>query len=185
MSKYEINTDIGLGIVSGSSTNSIINERRNKLRILYDRLQKQGGKEDLLMFLSGMGGSGKSRVIETFMCYVKKLSKMLKWPFDDDTIKITAMTGSAASLLQNGRTCHMTCALNKKKIEDTDRKQWKGTIMVIVDEVSFMTANSLREMDWKLRELTEQRSDLFGGMQIVLSGDFHQLHPVGNNHCTK
>ena len=176
--KYSINTDEGLGILYNCSRVEQ-DEQRKKLELLLERLEKQGGKSDLFMLLSGMGGSGKSNVIDAFMLYVMKLSKKLGWPFNLDTIKITAMTGSAASLLKNGRTCHKTCALNKKDVDDTDREKWNGTIMVIVDEVSFMTEPSLEEMDKKLRQLIEQCNKLFGGLQVVISGDFHQLHPVG------
>ena len=74
------------------------------------------------MLLSGMGGSGKSTVIKAFHNFAKHVSHFLHWQYDDNTVKITAMTGSAASLLDDANTLHMTACLNKKKVTDLDQK---------------------------------------------------------------
>ena len=74
-------------------------DKTTKLKKLKDVLIKKGGQKDLVMFLSGMGGSGKSTVIKAFHKFAKHVSQFLEWSFDDKTIKITALTGSAASLL--------------------------------------------------------------------------------------
>ena len=63
------------------------------------------------MFLSGMAGPGKSEVIKAFIYFVETLSKQLGWHFDEDTIKITAMTGSATCELHHATTTHSAAAL--------------------------------------------------------------------------
>ena len=97
----------------------VITVRENKLKHLKELTQKlkdKGGELQLLMLLSGMGGSGKSKVIKTFIRFARNVSLSCGWLYDKDTVKITAMTGSAASLLEDGRTLHMTAGLNKKAI---------------------------------------------------------------------
>ena len=97
-------------------------DKTDKLKHLNEMLVQKGGTKELVMFLSGMGGSGKSTVIKAFHKFVKHVSHFLGWSYDKNTIKITAMTGSAASLLDDANTLHMTTCLNKRKIDDTDQK---------------------------------------------------------------
>ena len=130
------------------------------------------------MLLSGMGGSGKSTVIKAFYQFAEHVSNFLNWRYDDNTIKITAMTGSAASLLDNANTLHMSACLNRKKITDVEQAKWVDTKMLFIDEVSFMTSNNLENMDKKLRRLTQRDNVLFGGVIVIFVGDFHQIHPV-------
>ena len=97
-------------------------DKTAKLKELKNLLLQQGGTKDLVMLLSGMGGSGKSTVIKAFHNFAKHVSHFLHWQYDDNTVKITAMTGSAASLLDDANTLHMTACLNKKKVTDLDQK---------------------------------------------------------------
>ena len=154
------------------------NDKTAKLRGLKEMLVTKGGKKELVMFLSGMGGSGKSTVIKAFHKFAAHVSEFLNWSYDDKTIKITAMTGSAASLLDDANTLHMTACLNKEKVTDEDREKWIGTKMLFIDEVSFMTSSNLDNLDGKLRSLTQKSDILFGDVSIIFVGDFHQMHPV-------
>ena len=153
-----------------------------KLDKLISLLEKRGGLKDLFMFLSGMGGSGKSRVINSFKTYSHNVSNHLNWHYDFDTVKITAMTGSAAALLPDGRTLHSTAHINteRKNITDKDRSRWKHTRVLIIDEISFMASSTLNELDRKLK-LLRQNDKRFGDIQVIIVGDFHQLNPVKNN----
>ena len=153
-----------------------------KLDKLVSLLEKRGGLIDLFMFLSGMGGSGKSHVINSFKTYSQNVSNHLNWHYDFDTVKVTAMTGSAAALLPDGRTLHSTAHINteKKNIGDEEQRKWKYTRVLIIDEISFMASSTLNELDRKLK-LLRQNDKRFGGVQVVIVGDFHQLNPVKNN----
>ena len=130
------------------------------------------------MFLSGLGGSGKSTVIKAFHKFAKHLCDYLNWTYHDNTIKITAMTGSAASLLDKANTLHMATHLNKRKLTDKEQEEWVGTKMLFIDEVSFMTSSNLQNLDRKLRFLTQNVYELYGGVSIIFVGDFHQMNPV-------
>ena len=153
-------------------------DKTAKLTQLKDMLVTKGGTKDLVMLLSGMGGSGKSTVIKASYQFAEHVSNFLHWGYDDNTIKITAMTGSAASLLHDANTLHMTACLNKKKVTDRDQEKWVGTKMLFIDEVSFMTSRNLENLDKKLRRLTQREDVLFGGVIVIFVGDFHQMHPV-------
>ena len=52
-------------------------------------------EKQLLMFLTGAGGSGKSEVINSVLAYVQGFCKELSYPFDKRTIVVTALTGVA------------------------------------------------------------------------------------------
>ena len=153
-------------------------DKTAKLKHLKDILHSKGGTTELVMFLSGMGGSGKSTVIKAFHKFSKHISNYLQWPYDQNNVKITAMTGSAASLLDDANTLHMTACLNKSKIIDEDQLKWVTTKMLFIDEVSFMTPDNLVNLDKKLRHLTQKSTVLFGEVGIIFVGDFHQLNPV-------
>ena len=62
--------------------------KEEKLKQLKELLLRKGGDRQLFMFLSGMGGSGKSRVINAFKTYVTYISHKFDWHFDFHTIKI-------------------------------------------------------------------------------------------------
>ena len=129
--------------------------KTQKLDKLKQLLIKRGGEVNLFMFLSGMGGSGKSRVINAFKKYTQNVSSFFNWHYDFHTVKITAMTGSAAALLPEGRTLHSVSCLNKddKNIQDVDRREWKHTIVLIIDEISFMDGIGLNKLNQKLKLL--------------------------------
>ena len=144
---------------------------------LRKELIKRGAQDQLIMLLSGMGGTGKSEVINACYDYAEKLSSCFGWHFDENTIVITALLGSAATDLKNGRTLH-SAAFLRQKIKDEQRIPWKGTKMLIIDEISFMTVSQLIKTDKQMR-LLKKCTQLYGKCHIIFAGDFHQLQPIG------
>ena len=130
------------------------------------------------MFLSGMGGTGKSEVIKAFVDFAKNISHILDWNFDLNVIKIAALTGTAACEIPNGSTLHRIACLNKRKISMEDKDSWDSTRILIIDEVSFLDATTIETLDKNMRIL-KNTNDLFGGVQVVFVGDFFQMFPVG------
>ena len=57
--------------------------------------------------------------------------------------------------------------------------------MVIVDEISFGGKKVIEKLNKNLRELKEEPSLKFGGLDIVFSGDFSQLEPVNQKSLFK
>ena len=150
----------------------------NNLSKLNKKIREKGGEDNLVMFLSGMGGTGKSEVIKAFVDFAKNISHILDWNFDLNVIKIAALPGTAACEIPNGSTLHRIACLNKRKISMEDKDSWDSTRILIIDEVSFLDATTIETLDKNMRIL-KNTNELFGGVQIVFVGDFFQMFPVG------
>ena len=134
------------------------------------------------VFITGPAGTGKSFVIQMIIQEAEKCKKQ---------VQVTASTGLAASLLDSARTLHSfmsiglgdqtypesyaTKILNNKVVRDRLRK----TDILILDECSMIDVSYFKMMDKVLR-LVRLRSDKkpFGGLQLILIGDFFQLGPI-------
>jgi hypothetical protein len=147
---------------------------------LLKRLSKMTGMENqkqLIMFMTGAGGSGKTRVINAVMLYAKRFCQDINYEFDKRMIVVTALTGVAATLI-NGETTHSAAKLNSKKVDPQDLLEWKHTRLMIIDEISFANADVLTKLNAQLQLLKEAHGDRFGGLHIIFTGDFCQLEPV-------
>ncbi len=136
---------------------------------------------DILMsgsnvMLTGAAGSGKSWLLREF---IKELGKKRK------KVAITATTGLAAAHL-GGQTIHSWSGigLDDKLHEDyiytmseARKKAIRKTHTLVIDEVSMMHHYNLDMVDEAMRIIREDDRP-FGGMQVVLCGDFFQLPPV-------
>lgn len=130
------------------------------------------------IFLTGPAGCGKTFLLNKYLEYLKK--KKVK-------VGITASTGIAATHL-NGRTIHSWCSigieetLDQRKLRKIlNNKQTvdrvKTAKVLIIDEISMLDAKRFELVDTVCRAL---RGNLrpFGGLQVLLCGDFFQLPPV-------
>ena len=147
---------------------------------VIEKLKTRGGRDQLLMFLTGPAGSGKSTAIKVAQqfCYEFCIAVGIMW--SDKTFIFTAYTGSAASLF-GGVTISKAAFLNQRKqLSVDDRNEWKDVQILVIDEVSFMSETILKTLDRKLQELKD-RTKPFGGFTIIFAGDFRQLEPVGAN----
>ena len=137
------------------------------------RLEERGGKEQLLLFLNGPAGAGKTTAIkaaETF-CFQFCTSAGILWT--ETTFFYTAYTGSAASAF-GGRTITKASGMCSQNITDKQRLEWSQCKILVIDEVSFMTENELMKLDNKLKQYC-QRNKVYGGYSIIFGGDFRQL----------
>jgi len=131
------------------------------------------------IFITGPGGSGKSALIRKIKEHSKK------------EIQVCALTGCAAVLLNcKAKTLHSwsgiglgngTIEQNIKKILSNRYKKemWKETDVLIVDEVSMLSLK-LFDMLNEIGKVIRKNPKPFGGIQLIFSGDFYQLPPVGN-----
>jgi len=130
--------------------------------------------------VSGPGGSGKSEVIKQVIIYCKQFCKNLNVEFDQNSIRVTALTGAAAVSVF-GETLDSAVGLGKTSMnfKKDEREAWARTRLLIVDEVSFMSCKKLVRLNQNLRFLKENFTSLYGGINIVFCGDFRQLEPIG------
>ncbi len=130
------------------------------------------------VFLTGEPGSGKTHTINA---YVEWLRDCGVEP------AITAATGIAATHV-SGMTIHSWSGigiLERVTEVEVDRIASKEHVarrvakarVLIIDEVSMLSAATLEAVDAVCKEIRRSR-DPFGGLQVVLVGDFFQLPPV-------
>lgn len=131
------------------------------------------------VLMTGPGGVGKSCVIERIVDKLKKTKRL----------EVTAMTGAAAALI-GGRTLHSTLGigLGNADVDTLYRRlnhvRVRGIKTLIIDEVSMLSNVLLDKIDELVRKC--KKNDLpFGGIQLILSGDFLQLPTIQDDFCFK
>ena len=147
---------------------------------IVKRLKARGGQEQMIMFLTGPAGSGKSSalMVAQQFCFEFCLSVGVMW--SDKTFLFTAYTGSAASLF-GGVTISKAAFINQNSaLSLDDINEWQDVRILIIDEISFMGDSVLKRLDKKLKQIGNA-ARVFGGFSIIFSGDFRQLEPVCSN----
>lgn len=128
------------------------------------------------VFLTGAPGSGKTYVLTKFVTWARDRGKR---------VAVTASTGIAATHI-NGRTIHAWSGIGIHKyltpqLLTSIRRQRKKKIcdadVLVIDEISMISASMFDMVDEVCRKV-RRNSQPFGGLQVVLSGDFYQLPPV-------
>ena len=134
------------------------------------------------IFITGPGGSGKSALIRLINDHAYKKFK---------GIYVTAMTGCAAVLLNcKAKTLHSWAGIGlgngtieqlvtKIKKNKFAKALWKSTDILVVDEVSMLSLKLFNVLN-AIGKAVRNNPNPFGGIQLVFSGDFFQLPPVGD-----
>ena len=132
------------------------------------------------VFLTGSAGSGKTYTLNQYINYLRARRV---------PVAVTASTGIAATHM-NGTTIHSWSGIGiKDELSDRDlsnlsRKQFladrlKDTAVLIIDEISMLHAKQLNLVNQVLKHVRKNDS-AFGGIQVVVAGDFFQLPPIGS-----
>ena len=148
---------------------------------LYKLLEKdRRSSPQTICLLYGPGGCGKTTVIDLTLEYAREYCSFFDTiEFNSRTIVVTALTGVAATIIR-GETTHAAVYLNQtKELQPEQIELWNNTRLLIVDEVSFASKEVFIELDRKLRKLKSRADCAYGGLNIIFSGDFRQLEPVG------
>ena len=128
------------------------------------------------VFLTGAPGAGKTYVLNEFIRNARA---------EGASVAVTESTGIASTHI-NGQTIHswsgigVATALTEpliKLIRSRRRRKIQDTDILVIDEVSMMHAWLFDMVDQVCRIIRRDPRP-FGGMQVVLSGDFFQLPPV-------
>lgn len=132
-----------------------------------DKFEAQFRHDQLLMFLGGAGGTGKSRVIDAIDAFCAS------WQREYSVVK-TALTGKAATLV-GGRTL---ASFMMRLQHDINENNFSPLDLIVIDEVSMMSKAELLRLDRLLRRYKHISAVPFGGVHVVLVGDFLQMPPV-------
>lgn len=140
---------------------------------------------DLLMtghniFLTGQAGSGKTYLVNEYVKFLKK---------NKIGVSVTASTGIAATHL-NGSTIHSWSGIRiNKEMTDKDiyrlqananaRARILAPKVLIIDEISMFHSYRLDAVN-KVCKVIRNNPEPFGGLQVILCGDFFQLPPVND-----
>ena len=150
-------------------------------RVLTDMIGKPAKDGQLIMFLTGPGGSGKSEVINQLLVYCRDFCGHIDRPFTSRTILVTACSGVAATLI-GGQTLHSATFLNSKRknIDLDDKLNFQNSVrLLIVDEISMLKPSELKTLNQNLNWLMDKPGFKYGGIDVAFMGDFRQLPPVG------
>ncbi|MCF6224121.1 MAG: AAA family ATPase [Flavobacteriaceae bacterium] len=131
------------------------------------------------IFLTGSAGAGKTYVLNQYIQYLKER----RIP-----VSVTASTGIAATHLE-GTTIHAWSGIGIKdslslgNLRDLRSKKYlKKNIdkskVLIIDEISMLHKKQLNLVN-EVLQFFRETDKAFGGIQLILCGDFFQLPPIG------
>ncbi|KAI0923745.1 hypothetical protein AcV5_010527 [Taiwanofungus camphoratus] len=141
------------------------------------------------LFYTGSAGTGKSVLLREIITKLKQ-----RYSTSPDAVAVTASTGIAACNI-GGVTIHSFAGigLGRENAEQLTTKvkknkkasaRWLRTKVLIIDEVS-MVEGELFDKLARVGSLMRKRIEPFGGIQVIVTGDFFQLPPVTKGGSVK
>ena len=134
------------------------------------------------VFFTGVAGTGKSFLLSYLMSHVLPMNKTA----------VTSSTGTTAYNI-SGMTLHSFAGIHLGE-ESVDvlydrvlknapcRKRWREIDCLIIDEISMIPGELFDKLELIARRV-RGKSAPFGGIQLILCGDFLQLPPVNAKFC--
>ncbi|XP_062189934.1 uncharacterized protein LOC133892964 [Phragmites australis] len=160
--------------------NNLNPDQKQAFRAIIESIEKKLGK---LIFVEGYGGTGKTYLWKAITTKLRSERKI---------VLAVASCGIAALLLQGGRTAHSRFHIPLNITDESTCEIKQGshlagllskTSIILWDEAPMTHRNCFEALDKSLRDIlkftnenTETRP--FGGMTVVLGGDFRQILPV-------
>jgi len=140
--------------------------------------QYQSGRN---IFITGGAGTGKSTLI-----------KLFPRAFPEDKIQLTSTTGITAINI-GGQTIHRWSGIklgkesvliiyNRISRNSMMLKKWLNCKVLVIDEIGFLGKTTFELLD-NLAKKIRNNDEPFGGIQLLLTGDFLQLPPVNDKYC--
>eukprot|EP00897_Mesotaenium_endlicherianum_P005521 jgi/Mesen1/4998/ME000248S04272 len=134
------------------------------------------------MFITSSAGTGKSYLLGLIMRMLRALKKV---------IAITASTGIAAVHVR-GTTLHSYAGVKiaaepeqelAKEVMRDQRKvdKWQEADVLVIDEISMISDDLFNKVDYVGRKCRGSNQP-FGGLQVIVMGEFFQLPPVSKPH---
>ncbi|KAJ1407954.1 P-loop containing nucleoside triphosphate hydrolase [Sesbania bispinosa] len=133
------------------------------------------------VFITGSAGTGKTLLLG-------EVIKVLNSLYSPSGVSVTASTGIAACALK-GQTLHSFAGIGIFTDDDPQHllervlsnngacKRWRKVKALVIDEISMISAKLFDNLDFVARGVRGV-NETWGGIQLVVSGDFFQLPPV-------
>ena len=133
--------------------------------------------DQFLLYLSGIGGVGKTHLIKSFIFGLSIIGK-------HDDVLLTASTSAAAANI-NGATYYPALRFDNNRnqpLRQATRLRLSYKKIFILDEISMVSLENLIQINERCNAIWDlnRTSDMvFGGLPIVIFlGDFNQFRPV-------
>ena len=150
------------------------NEQKAVLELVADKKKS--------VFFTGSAGTGKSVLLREIIKALRDTHKR-----EPDRIAVTASTGLAACNI-GGVTLHSFAGIGLgkdsapelvKKIKKNSkaRQRWQRVKVLVIDEISMVDGDLFDKLE-EIARLIRNNGRPFGGIQLVITGDFFQLPPV-------
>jgi energy-coupling factor transporter ATP-binding protein EcfA2 len=145
----------------------------NKEQELVEKLVLEGQN----VFLTGGAGTGKSFLL-------RHLIKLLQEKHGAERVGVTSTTGIGAiiikgttihSFLRLGMISHLPEEILLRKAKTSEN--WRKIQVLIIDEISMLDGTIFEKLE-KIARVIRWNDVPFGGIQLLLVGDFAQLPPV-------
>jgi ATP-dependent DNA helicase PIF1 len=184
--KYNSSNSSNPDIPITNQLDTLTNEQLSVINLLL---------QDKNVFLTGGGGVGKSYLLSAIYTELPGLKHRLSKKKNPELvsklprIQMCALTGCAALLLgHKAKTLHSWAGigLGKESVSELyvkisrnrkAKRNWLCTDLLIIDEISMMTADLFDKLDSLGKKIRSNKKP-FGGIQLLLVGDFFQLPPV-------
>ena len=154
---------------SSESTTKFSEEQQHALHSIVDE-----GKN---VYVFGNAGTGKSLILQEAVLRLRRLGKR---------VAVTASTGIAGVAI-GGSTLHAFAATFVQKnvgshtwgyAKPMDKRRVRDVDVLFIDEISMCSGEYFDRLSEHLALIRERPREPFGGLQVVLMGDFLQLQPV-------
>ena len=170
-------------------------------RSLFDDMVERysvplGILEPILLHIQGAAGTGKSFLLRTLINGIRYITERRKLSINPSqpTVVVGAPTNNAASHIE-GQTIHSLLGFGFTDDEETNAYtqtngqmakdmpfKFENTRLMVLDEVSMIGTNLFTKISLRLQEvlslLPKWKFNSFGGLDMILLGDFFQLPPV-------
>eukprot|EP00732_Lithocolla_globosa_P000270 Lithocolla_globosa_v1_NODE_69_length_7060_cov_437.109350.p1 type:complete len:2074 gc:universal NODE_69_length_7060_cov_437.109350:459-6680(+) len=131
-------------------------------------------RDSLLLHVGGPAGAGKS--------YVTKALKFLTRSWGCDNAVCLTSTSNISARLLGGYTWQKAVGLNSWGRKNKPSKNlvnfWSQISILVIDECSMLSKKDLAQISNQLQKLKGKEDVPFGGVTVILHGDFFQLGPV-------